>query len=693
MGGGDQKNFLIATILSVAVVLVWQFFFVDPEELGRQQAEQQRAEQAQEQIAPAPTGAAGTAPTLGATPAQARETALEGAVRAPIDTPNLKGSISLKGGRIDDLSLKAYRKTLDPSSPNVTLLSPTGADGAFYAVYGWIPTGGVAAPGPATDWMVESGETLSPDSPLTLVWDNGEGLIFRRVISVDDKFMFSITQSVENTTGAEVSLAPYGIVARHGEPETTRLITIHEGGVAVFDGVLVDDDLGYGDIRDRDVSPTEGVPAETYQAAENGWLGFTDKYWLTAMAPKPGQGFTGVFKASQTTSGEIFQADMRLPVMTVPAGQSASVSTDLFAGAKEWETVRDYEADLNIGGFTEAMNWGTFFFLTKPMFKVLHFLYLNIGNMGWAILALTLIVKTCLFPLAYKSFVSMSRMKKLQPEMEKLKERAGDDKQKLQQEMMALYKKEKVNPASGCVPILLQIPIFFSLYKVISISLELRQAPFVLWIKDLSAPDPTSVLNLFGLLPLDPPEPGSMLAIVSLGVLPIILGVTMWMQQKLNPAPTDPMQQKIFAWMPWIFMFMLGTFASGLVIYWCFNNILTFIQQFIIMRSQGVEVDFFGNVKKSFRRKKPQEGGGAVVKPAVAAKPANDNPGKGKSRRQRKKTKSAAVDASNPGGAEGAAAPAKKPGSDTNDGAADGGSSDGGASGGDSGGGGGGGGD
>jgi len=650
MGGGDQKNLLIATFLSIAVILIWQFVFFDPEEQARRQAEQAKVEAAQEQAASAPAGA-GVAPALGTTPAQSRETALAGAARVAVDSPGLKGSITLKGGRIDDIRLKGYRETLDPSSPNVTLLNPTGVDGAYYAVYGWIATGGAAVPGPNTEWSVESGDVLTPKTPVTLVWDNGAGLIFRRVISVDDKFMFTVRQSVENQSGAEASLSPYGIVARHGEPETTRLITIHEGGVAVFDGVL-HDDFSYKDLRGLDVSAAEGGPAASFQVNENGWLGFTDKYWMAAMAPLPGQGFTGVFKMVETANGEIFQADMRLPTMNVAPGQSASIDTYLFAGAKEWEAIRDYEADLKIDRFTEAMNWGTFFFLSKPMFKVLHFFYLNIGNMGWAILALTLIVKTCLFPLAYKSFVSMSKMKKLQPEMEKLKERVGDDKQKLQQEMMALYKREKANPAAGCVPILLQIPIFFSLYKVISISLELRHAPFILWIKDLSAPDPTSILNLFGLLPFAPPEHGTMLAFLSLGAFPILLGITMWMQQKLNPAPTDPTQQKIFAWMPWIFMFMLGSFASGLVIYWCFNNTLTFTQQFIIMRSQGVEVDFFGNVKKSFSRKKqPADGeGGAVIKRAAAAKPANDNPGKAKTRRDRKKGKGSEAGVSMAGG-------------------------------------------
>ncbi len=620
--GGDQKNLLLATFLSIAVILVWQFFVAEPQRQAQERADAASGSATAPTGAVAPSATVGAAPTLGVAPAAEREAALASTGRVTVETPNLSGSISLKGGRIDDISLNRYHETLDPDSANVTILSPTGTEAAYYVVYGWIATGDTASPGPDTEWRVESGETLTPESPVTLVWDNGDGLIFRRMISVDDRFMFTIEQSVENTTGATVELAPYGIVARHGEPETSRLITIHEGGVARFDGVLFDGDYGYGDMRDLDFSQIERGAADSQTVTENGWLGFTDKYWMTVMTPRPGQGFTGVFKYVQAANGEIFQADMRLPVMAVAAGETVSIETGLFAGAKEYEAIRDYEADLNIAGFMESLNWGTFFFLTKPMFQLLHFLYISIGNMGWAILTLTLIVKTCLFPLAYKSFVSMSKMKKLQPEMEKLKERAGDDKQKLQQEMMALYKKQKVNPASGCVPILLQIPIFFSLYKVISISLELRHAPFILWIEDLSAPDPTSWMNIFGLLPFDTPDPTTIFGIISIGVFPILMGVTMWMQQKLNPAPTDPMQAKIFAWMPWIFMFMLGSFASGLVIYWVANNILTFTQQYFIMRSQGVEVDFFGNVKKSFRRNK-------AVPATAEAKPANDNPGGG----------------------------------------------------------------
>ena len=290
-------------------------------------------------------------------------------------------------------------------------------------------------------------------------------------------------------------------------------------------------------------------------------------------------------------------------MVSVADGSATTVTSQFFAGAKEWDTIRSYQ-QAGVKGFIDSIDWGWFFFLTKPIFFVLHYLNQLIGNMGWAIIGLTLLIKALLFPLAYKSYVSMAKMKELQPQMEKLKEQAGDDRQKLQQGMMELYKKEKVNPASGCLPILLQIPIFFSLYKVIFVTLELRHAPWVGWIKDLSAPDPSSLLNLFGLLPFAGPEPGSLLAFIALGILPILLGVSMWLQQKLNPAPTDPTQAMIFAWMPWVFMFMLGSFASGLVIYWIANNMITFSQQYIIMRSQGYKPDVFGNIKQSFKRKK-----------------------------------------------------------------------------------------
>jgi YidC/Oxa1 family membrane protein insertase len=321
---------------------------------------------------------------------------------------------------------------------------------------------------------------------------------------------------------------------------------------------------------------------------------------MTTLMPQPGQGFTAVSK--YVPSADIYQTEIRLPTVTVEPGQQVAVETNLFAGAKEWETIRRYQNELGFDGFLDSIDWGWFYFLTKPIFAVLHWLNNVIGNMGIAIIALTLIIKALLLPLAYKSYVSIAKMKELQPEMEKLKEKAGEDKQKLQQGMMELYKKNKVNPAAGCLPILMQIPIFFSLYKVIFVTIELRHAPFFGPFRDLSAPDPTSIMNIFGLLPNAAPEPGTIMALVFIGILPIFLGVSMWFQQKLNPAPTDPTQQMIFAWLPWIFMFMLGSFASGLIVYWIANNVITFSQQYLIMRSHGSKPDLFGNILSGFKR-------------------------------------------------------------------------------------------
>jgi YidC/Oxa1 family membrane protein insertase len=324
---------------------------------------------------------------------------------------------------------------------------------------------------------------------------------------------------------------------------------------------------------------------------------------MATLVPTPGQPFTSVLRYS--AANDTYEAWARMPEVEVAPGATASTSSMLFAGAKEWETIRAYESRLGIQGFIDAIDWGWFFFLTKPMFWLLHTLHGLIGNMGWAIIALTFVIKTLVFPLARKSYISMARMKELQPEMEKLKEQTGDDRQKMQQGMMALYKREKVNPASGCLPILIQIPIFFSLYKVIFVTLELRHAAWIGWIRDLSAPDPSSILNLFGLLPWATPEPGSIFFILSLGVLPILLGISMWFQQKLNPAPTDATQAAVFAWMPWIFMFMLGSFASGLVLYWITNNTITFVQQYTIMSMHGKRPDLFGNILQGFKRNKP----------------------------------------------------------------------------------------
>ncbi len=529
--------------------------------------------------------------------------------RVSIETPRLQGSLSLLGGRIDDIRLKDFRETLAPDASIVTVMRPQGDKDAHYALYGWAAGAGLLpadVPGPTTLWSAPEGSRLTPASPVMLTWDNGKGLTFTRTIAVDANFLFTVTQSVTNAGTESVSLAPFGLLARHGEPsDLKKFFILHEGVVAMADGTLTEEK--YNAITDFDVNEREGLPAEVTQVASNGWIGFTDHYWMSTLIPNAGTAFKSVIK--HDPARDIYQTEAVLPTRTLAAGQSDSVTTRLFVGAKEWETIRTYQNAGGIDRFLDSIDWGWFFFLTKPIFATLHWLNAGLaglgvaGSMGWAIIGLTLILKALVFPLAYKSYASMARMKELQPEMEKIKERAGSDRQRLQKEMMELYQKEKVNPAAGCLPILIQIPIFFSLYKVIFVTMELRHAPWIGWIKDLSAPDPSSILNLFGLLPYATPGPDSIFFILSLGILPIILGISMWLQQKLNPAPPDPMQAQIFAWMPWVFMFMLGSFASGLVLYWIVNNLITFSQQYLIMRSHGYKPDVFGNILSSFRKK------------------------------------------------------------------------------------------
>jgi YidC/Oxa1 family membrane protein insertase len=597
----QNKNLLLATALSFAVILIWFVLFPPPPP--------PTADPNDPAVATAPVASTPTTAGDGATETTAAAEPAENAPRIAIETPRVTGSVSLLGGRIDQLSLKDYRESLAPDADIVTVLSPIGQPNAYYALYGWAPGSGLAledVPGANTLWEQESGETLSPGAPVSLVWDNGKGLTFRRQIAIDDNFMFTVTQSVENTGAAAATMAPYGILARHGEPQDLKnFFILHEGLVAMADGTLTETD--YDDMPDFAYNEREGARAEVTQVTQNGWIGFTDHYWMSTLIPANGSPFKAVAKYDQQR--DIYQTEAVLPTQTVAPGQTITVESRLFAGPKEWATIRAYEREGGVDRFIDSIDWGWFFFLTKPIFAVLH--YLNVwlaglgltGSMGWAIIGLTLLIKAALFPLAYKSYVSMAKMKELQPKMEELKKAAGDDRQKLQKDMMELYKKEKVNPASGCLPILLQIPIFFSLYKVIFVTLELRHAPWVGWLTDLSAPDPSSIFNLFGLLPWDAPDPNSILALVFIGILPILLGISMWLQQKLNPAPTDATQAMIFAWMPWVFMFMLGGFASGLVVYWIANNTITFTQQYLIMRSQGFKPDVFGNIKGSFQRK------------------------------------------------------------------------------------------
>ncbi|CAM3197856.1 protein translocase subunit yidC [Paracoccus aminovorans] len=619
----NNRNLILAMVLSAIVMLVWSIFFAPEPAPPAQDAAQTSA---QDGTAPASTPAGGPAAPVGTAPGTAPELAAEtaanadpsaGAGRVKIESPSLAGTISLAGGRIDDLELTGYHETLDPKSPFVRLLSPTAkpalqAEGTpaapggdlqlavqkpYYAVYGWMPGAGTdpaLVPGPATVWQVESGATLAPGQPVTLLWDNGAGQIFRRTYELDDKFLFTVTQSVENTGTAPFSAAPYGILARHGKPDTQNFFVLHEGVVGMTDGKLLEQKYK----KLPDLSPVAGEgPAELIDVKENGWIGFTDKYWMTTLAPAPGNPFTAVVKYAP--GADIYQAETRMPMQTVAPGATGTSSSYLFAGAKVWETINSYQQTPGIDRFVDSIDWGWFYFLTKPIFRLLHWLHGFIGNMGWSIIGLTFILKLLVFPLARKSYISMAKMKELQPQMEAIKERTGDDRMKYQKEVMELYKREKVNPAAGCLPVLLQVPIFFSLYKVIFVTIELRHAPWLGWIRDLSAPDPSSLWNFFGLAPWAMPGQGSFLHSFTLPALAILLGISMWMQQRLNPAPADPAQKMIFAWMPWIFMFMLGGFASGLVLYWITNNTITIIQQYTIMSMHGHRPDLFGNIRSS----------------------------------------------------------------------------------------------
>jgi YidC/Oxa1 family membrane protein insertase len=608
MDDQNNKNLVLTIVLSMLVVFVWLVFFPPPEPVV-------------DPNAPAVTQSADPAADAVATPDTSTDTtgdaaAAAAAPRVPIDTPELTGSISMLGGRIDDLSLRDYRETIAPGAEPVRLLAPIGQDNAYYAIFDWLPGAGLEradVPGARTIWQTAPDAKLTPQTPLILTWANTKGLTFTRTISIDDKFMFTVSDAVQNSGPAEVRLAQRGVIARHGLPVLQNIFVVHEGLIRRTDGEF--NELDYDEITDLPAVAGEGAPSEVTPASTDGWIGFTDHYWMTSLVPGQGAPFTAV--AKYTPGADIYQAEVREPLLTIAPGATVTQEQRLFAGAKEWETIGNYQ-DAGIAGFIDSIDWGWFFFLTKPIFAVLHWLNKLIGNMGLAIIGLTFVLKLIVLPLAYKSYVSMARMKELQPEIEALKERTGDDKQRMQREMMALYKERKVNPAAGCLPVLIQIPIFFALYKVIFVTIELRHAPFFGWLNDLSAPDSSSIFNLFGLLPWDAPAQGSLLALIFIGILPILLGITMWLQQKLNPAPADPVQQQIFAWMPWVFMFMLGGFASGLVVYWITNNTITFVQQYAIMRSHGHKPDLFGNIKSGLKRKPV----GADATPATKPTPA-----------------------------------------------------------------------
>jgi YidC/Oxa1 family membrane protein insertase len=592
----NQKNLLLAIVLSVGVLLAWQMFYAGPK-LKDDQERRQRIQQEQSQVKEQP-GAPKTAPDAasGATPqpgtavpsaaplasAPTRAAALDAAPRVRIETPSLRGSISLAGGRIDDLVLVKYRETVDPTSPNVVLFSPSGAPHPFYAEYGWVAGGGAtqAMPGRDTVWRAEKNAPLTPSSPVTLVWDNGQGLVFRRTIAVDADYLFTVTEEVENKTASEITLHPFSLISRHGTPKTEGYYILHEGPIGVMG------DAGLQEPNYADLLKDGGT--KTFKQT-GGWLGMTDKYWGAALIPNQKTPYDA--KISGTKSArEYFQTDFLMAGVSVPPGGQGSTTGNLFAGAKQVGLIEAYQEKLDAKNFKLLIDWGWFWFITQPLYKLLHWLSQALGNYGLAILATTVLVKAAFFPLANKSYESMAKMKKLQPEMEKIRERFKEDRVKQQQELMALYKNEKINPMAGCLPIALQIPVFFALYKVLFVTLDMRQAPFFGWIKDLSTPDPTSLFNLFGLLPYQVPD------MLHVGAWPLVMGMTMWVQMQLNPQQPDPVQQKIFNWMPVIFTFMLASFPSGLVIYWAWNNVLSLLQQYTIMRRNNTEVHLWKNL-------------------------------------------------------------------------------------------------
>jgi YidC/Oxa1 family membrane protein insertase len=608
----DNKNTILAIVLSAIVLIGWQFFFAMPQEKARQEKLQQEQAQALKN-APAPGAAGkqsatpnqpgapiapGAAPQTTVAAPTTRAGALANSPRVPIATETLQGSIALKGARIDDLALLKFRETVDPKSPPIELLSPSGSPDPFYASFGWTnaAAGNVAVPNDDTMWTQVSSGALSVGHQVTLSFDNGQGQTFLRTIAVDDRYVFTIKDDVANKSDKPVTLYPFALISRHGTPKVAGYYILHEGLIGKF-GDKSSEEVTYKSIDDKKAIAFD---------ATNAWLGITDKYWAAVLLPKTDAHVIANFKMDELGTIKTYQTNYLLDAVAIAPGATGSADARLFAGAKEVRVVNDYESKLALNHFDLLIDWGWFYFITKPLFFVIDYIYRVVGNFGLAILLVTVLIKAAFFPLANKSYASMAKMKAVQPQMTAMRERFKDDKAKQQQALMELYKKEKINPLAGCLPIAVQIPVFFSLYKVLFVTIEMRHAPFFGWIHDLSAPDPTNIFNLFGLIPFDPttlPMVGSFLHVGAWGV---IMGITMWAQMKLNPTPPDPTQAMIFNWMPLIFTFMLASFPAGLVIYWAWNNSLSVAQQSIIMRKHGAKVELIDNIKALFVKKKTQ---------------------------------------------------------------------------------------
>lgn len=569
----EQKNLVLAIVLSAAVYFGWQMLVIGPREPvpvppGQEQTTNGETPQT-DSMDPVATTGMELDPAEGAIGALTRANALAKSDRVTIDSPRLGGSIALTGAVVDDILLKDYREEVAMDSANITVLNPTGSNNAYIAKFGWSKQKDVVVPRNDTVWTADR-NVLTADSPVTLSWANGEGLTFEQEFSIDRDFMISVTQRVRNRAQASVSLQTYGVIRRFGRPETLGFYLLHEGLLGIFDKSLTE--IKYDNLEDD---------GPVHKNAQGGWLGITDKYWLAAIIPDQEQTIDANFTMGASDGIKTYQVDYVGPAIEARPGGVAETSGRLFVGAKELSLLDHYADETNVPNFDLAVDFGWFYFLTKPMFLTLDILFGWWGNFGLAILTLTLIIKALLFPIANKSYKSMSKMKLLAPKMAELKERFGDDRMRLNQEIMELYKREKVNPAAGCLPIIPQMFIFFALYKVLFISIEMRHAPFFGWIVDLSAPDPLGVLTLFGLISWQVPV---FLQMFNIGIWPILMGLSMFAMQKLNPPPPDPMQARIMGMLPLVFTFFLATFPAGLVLYWTWNNLLSIAQQYTIMK-------------------------------------------------------------------------------------------------------------
>ncbi|MDC7682497.1 membrane protein insertase YidC [Asticcacaulis sp. BYS171W] len=600
----DNRNMFIFLALSLAILFGYQYFVQGPK-LEKERAAAMAAKKAEA----AKPAAVATPESLYVEGRLPRDQALAQTPRVQIDSPALKGSLSLSGARIDDLYLKSYKDTLDKNSPLVELYRPQGAEHAYYAESGWVGQNVAGVPAGNSVWTVLSGTVLSPGKTVVLGYDAGTGLTFERTLSLDDKYMITVTDKVINGTAAAVTLAPYANIIRQGAPATLgKNMILHEGGIGAFSK-----DKGYTVPEFKFHNWEKDAKKKAYKAdSTGGWMGLTDKYWLAAVIPDQTTKIHAAMKATDQTPADekdfnfLYQAGYVAEPVTIQPGQPVSISYKIYSGAKQASLLSAYQEQYKLPAFDKAIDWGMFWFLTRPMFWVLDHLFGFLGNFGLAILGLTVIVKLIFFPLAHKSYESMTKMKLLQPKVEELKKKHEGNAQQMQIEMMNLYQKEKVNPMSGCLPIFVQIPVFYALYKVLFVTIEMRHAPFFGWIQDLSARDPSTLFNLFGLLPYDPatiPLIGGLMGTsLHIGILPILYGASMALSQSMNPPMPDPMQRRIFQLMPIMFTFIMAPFAAGLLIYWIWNNVLTVAQQYALMRQMGVEnpIDtFLGKVAKT----------------------------------------------------------------------------------------------